>query len=336
MKFNKNLLLLLIFLIFHYNCEKDKRKPNAAEKKRKNLSENVISDSINTPPGADDFTVNVINSKDGLISNNIKQIMFENESILLLSEKGITRIHKKTGRINYVFIDNNANFTYGKIINKTLFIIDKMGFYKFSGNKLILLCKLDNIIPEIIGKGKSVYFLTSNAALHQLQTESTNATLVKSYSNITFDHVFQDGKNILLSSGNILYDLNIKTLNLTNIISIPDENINYAIKDENKFYFGSRSLYEFNEKTRITTKIISIASNDFLTYLYKEGDDLYIGKNKGISLVDIKPDQNRGLLKQKDILKEFAVKDSFINYITRDENIIWISTKNNGVIKYIE
>ncbi len=263
--------------------------------------------------------------------------MFENESILLLSEKGITRIHKKTGRINYVFIDNNANFTYGKIINKTLFIIDKMGFYKFSRNKLILLCKLDNIIPEIIGKGKSVYFLTSNAALHQLQTESTNATLVKSYSNITFDHVFQHGKNILLSSGNILYDLNIKTLNLTNIISIPDENINYAIKDENKFYFGSRSLYEFNEKTRITTKIISIASNDFLTYLYKEGDDLYIGKNKGISLVDIKPDQNRGLLKQKDILKEFAVKDSFINYITRDENIIWIrSSMCSTTIKSLE
>ncbi|MCK4776966.1 MAG: hypothetical protein KAS39_01235, partial [Actinomycetia bacterium] len=116
------------------------------------------------------------------------------------------------------------------------------------------------------------------------------------------------------------------------------ENINYVLKDEDKFYFGGKTLYEFDIKNKITTKIISIVSNDFLTYIYKEGNDLYIGKNKGISLVDlyIDPNKSETLYKKDEILEKFAVKNSYINHIEKSENILWISTKNNGIIKYIQ
>ncbi len=257
MKFKKNIILCLL-LILPASCQKDKKQFRTVKERSKKIHE-YINDSLNSKAGAGDFTVNVINSKDGLISNNIRQIFFKMDNIILLADRGIIRIHKDTGHIiNFTFMDKKVDFQYGKLIDNNIFIIDKSGLYKFSGNSLAPLSRQNDIIPGIIDRDGWVYFFTSIGNIFRVHSSGTNVSLVKSYSDLTFDLVFQHKNNILLSSGNVLYNLNIKNFSLTNIVSVPDENINYALRDKDKLYFGSKALYEFDMKSRITTKITSI------------------------------------------------------------------------------
>ena len=335
MKHTKFILLLLVILIFS-TCQQDKRKAYG-KRKIKNTPERIINESIGVSPGANNFSVNIINSEDGLISDNVRQILFEEDSILLLADRGIIRIHKDTGRINFVFIDNNANFSFGKLINNNLYIIDKMGLYKFAKNKLSLMHKIKNITPYIAEAGDWLYLFSSNGNIYKINTDSTNLSLAKSYSNLTINHVFQNKEDILLSSENSLYNLNLTTLSLSNILVLSNDKINYALQDDEKIYLGSRTLYEYNINNREIIKIASITSNNFITFLYKEKDNLYIGKNRGLTLINLykDPEQKEFLPEQIEILENYAVKNAYINYITKSENVIWIGSKNHGVIKYI-
>jgi len=330
-------LLLTIGLLTVPQCACDKKQAKLKKRGFKTTPEIIINNSINVRSTTDDFTVNVINTGNGLISNNIRQILFEKNNILLLADNGIIRIQKNTGRIvNFAFVDRDINFSKCLEIGNRIIITEKSGLYQFADNKLLLKAKVKNIIPKIFNMGNHIYFFTSDGKLYTQQVENTNITLIKNFTNHQFDYVLNHGKKIYLASKNKLFSLSLNELSLSNIIMLSNENINYILQEEDKLYFGRRSLYEFNIPDGIARKIINITNHQFITYIYKEKNRLYIGKNHGITLIRlIQETTHKGLMKSEEILDLFAVKNAYINYINKNENILWIGTKNNGVIKYI-
>ncbi len=324
------IFLLLLTIILLASCSFFKKKSSDTAKGKKG-EENIIDNSINVIQKNNNFAVNNITSEDGLISNNILQVLFEDDYILCLTSNGIVRINKESGRIvNHTFVEKNVNFLNFNIIDNQLYIIDKNGLYKFINNKLIPVCKLKNIIPGIFKKKNKIFCFTENGEIYSLETNSTNIKLIYTYTNFSPKKLIQDDDNVFLSSKHALYQLNTDNFKLTNILISSNERINTFLKEEDMIYFGYYNLYAFDISLHSIKKLISITNTHFITFLYKENKQIYIGENKGINLLNLINTN------YENILKDFAIKNSYVNHIIRDENILWISTKNNGLIRYIK
>ncbi|MBU1077906.1 MAG: hypothetical protein KKH98_11480 [Spirochaetes bacterium] len=324
MKHKPLLLFFSLLLVFACSCQKEKKTSSLKEE---NI---VISDSANIKLLNNDFSINTITAKDGLISNNILRVLFKGNSTLCLAPSGIIRIDHGTGRIvNHTFVDKDVQFSYFTFSGDALYLIDKEGLYKFIDNKLLRISRSKNIVPEIFQEKGNLFYFTESGDLFNVDSDATNAVLTKTYTNRRFRHLILDENEKFLCSDNTIYRLNDDDMSLTRVFNSPDETINHIIKDGSSFYFGSRNLYSFNTEDRFIKKITALTNDLFITYLYKENDNLYVGKNKGLILI------NLANTNSQELLKDFAVKDSYINHIARDENTLWISTRNDGLIKYI-
>lgn len=324
------IIFLTILALFFASCSKQKKPVQVKQSNPDSTPEMVIDNSLNLISEGNNFSVNIISQKDGLISNNIRNILFDSESILCLADQGIIRIFKKSGRINnYSPFEKNTKFISMSKINNTIFIHNNKRVYRFTENKAEFVCEHEKIAPYLFKYNDKVSFLTLDGRLYTPISGKSNH-IINIITNISISLVQQYDNDIIISDKQSLYNYDLKKNRLYRLLTITNDSINHFIKEDKYIFFGRQILYQYDiEKKRLKT-ITTIASNNYLTYIYKDMNNFYIGQNKGITLL------NMNDISTTQILDKFAVKDSYINYIAKEENILWIGTRNNGIIKYIE
>ncbi|MDD5066814.1 MAG: hypothetical protein PHF84_07175 [bacterium] len=275
--------------------------------------------------------IEVLSKNEGLISNNIKDILLKGDEIYCLADTGLIRINKNNGKmVNHPF--PGMNFSSGLFYENQFWVLEKSGIYRFLNDQMSLVWKQDSIADELIPDRETLFFGLYKGEVFRLNADQQTFSSIRSFTNLSLLQMQGDAGDLYLTDGKNLLRFDPETGRRTNLISFQEEAISSFLVEGKNIYFGYKDLYSYDRDTGFVVKLVSASasSNYTLTCLFKDGDNLYAGRTSGVLLL------NLATAGTYDILQDFFVKDAEVNCITQDENIVFIGTRNHGLIKFIK
>ncbi len=308
--------IIIIFLFVLYGCAKS------------NIPKRYIqNEHLNKNNPISNYDVEVLGQAQGILSNNIKDIIIDKNDVYCLTDNGLSKINKANGRIiNYSF--TNKNYVSFQLIKDQLFFISPDGIDYFYASQPVTLIQSPNILPPLIVLNSRIYFVSKNGHFYELNLKEKRSSLLYNMTNRIPCIVQQINQNILITDKNNVFSYDIEQGRMTNMISLSTDEISSLSIDENNVYFGQKQLWSYNLSNHFLSKTISLESNQRITCLSINENYIYIGQTRGILSYDKTTKTSFSLL------EPFAVQNAYINCIVSDENILWIGTKNYGVLKY--
>lgn len=299
----------------------------------------------------DGITFKVFNEENGLQSNFINSLLTKKDSLFIGTNEGMS-------------IYNNQAFRHFKSpkVNKLTSIKDKLylatekGIYQFKKNYTIPLqinIKIDNSNISNISYWNAHYWIetttdawkvnalknptsivrVSKNELSQIFKYQPNFKVPNSLKNIT-NKVFRDRQNNhwILTSRNGIYKSmvnsfvhysNIENYNVGEIKSIHLLNTNLLFTDGNAIYKKDSISFQLFNSQKLPFKATSIASD--------KSDNLWLGsENKGVFIYRKQVDSTYSV---ENFNTENGLPSNQIQHIIINENHIWLTTKNSGILK---
>lgn len=273
-------------------------------------------------------SIEVLGVNEGLLSNNIIKILLYQDDILCLSETGLVRISRKTGRVlNHP--EDGRHFTSFDLFQETVFLTGEKGIFSFSGEKTGLLFQADSIIPELIQSSEQLLCMTRDGSLYQMDREQSTFSLARRITNASFSLARSMEGAVLLSDQRGLYQYDIRQDRLTNLTRLDQEGIADFTLDREAVYFGNKGVYRMDRKTGEVKKLLSLPPDRTVGCLFRDENNLYIGKDAGITRLDLPTGSCL------EILDPYFVHDARVNHMVRDGHILLVATANHGLVKYI-
>lgn len=320
----------LVVILFIY-CARVKQEKKYSEKiDVEKLKENTIKETLETEKNRENFQLEIFGSYEGILSDDIKDIDIEKDNVCLCYNGGITFIDKKQGKIlNFPYTNKECNFNSIKIKKDFIYIGAKDGLYKFDIEKKNYQTVSSNIevIQDLIENNSDIIFASSDGTIYLLKDGKVE-TITNINENIYLIKEFDE--NIFVIATNSIYKVNPDTHKYLNVVSLSNIKIKDFCVIEDDIYFADTNLIKYNFQTKKFTTILEFTGKVYITSLLysEEKEGIYIGTSRGLGFYDLIKGEYHFLLTQH------KVKDAYINCIREEENILWIGTKEFGVVKY--
>lgn len=321
--------LLIIFLTIY--CARVKQEKKYSEKfDIERLKENTIRETLETEKRRENFQLEIFGSYEGILSDDIKDIDIEKDNVYLCYNSGITFIDKKEGKIlNFPYTNKECNFNAIKIKEGFIYIGAKDGLYRFNIEKKSYQTVSSNIevIQDLVEYNGDIIFASSDGTIYLLK-EGNIVTITNINENIYLIKEFNE--NIFVIATNSIYKMNPDTHKYLNLVSLSNIKIKDFCVVEDDVYLADNNLIKYNFKTKEFTKILEFAGKVYITSLLysDEREGIYIGTSRGLGFYDLIKGEYHFLLTQH------KVKDAYINCIEEQENILWLGTREFGIVKY--
>ncbi len=324
----KIFLLSFFSIVLLLSCSQKKHHKIKIQKNNieERLIENIDLKNEKTAKELNDFSINVIDSFSGLISNKINALIQNDNYLWLCSDTGISKINNTSGKIINIYFTNGYLknfFSY----SDTCFLISSMGLYILTNNNISLISNI-SLKKDFVKIDNSRIMLSSESG-NLYYFNMKNLTLTKTFTNLRGVQKITGQENTFFIS---LNDRLIKLQGTTveTIISNYKNKYDLYYFNDDALFLTGESLIEISLDNNRKNFLLTLNTNEVITYLAKNNNVLYIGKNKGLLYYNLATKQLIPLL------NDYKIKNSYITYIlTAENNTLLLGTKNNGLIKYM-
>ncbi len=317
----KKIIMIFLLIIFSFSCVPKKKKINNKIKINK-IIENIENENEKIETEFNNISINIISSFDGLISDNIKAIEISKEYIWACGVNGLSCLNKDNGKIiNYAFTNGNL-MNFSSFNDNSFLVMANMGVYIFTNKVFTLLTNLI-FMSKIIRDDDNLILLSKKGYLYNFNSD--NLKIKRCFTNINnIENIYGNDKHIFIKRNNKLISLKDNKV----IISNFQGNFKvFSYKDN--IYLASDSLIKIELNNGDKHILMTLSTNKFITDLYIDDYKIFIGTTKGLIYFNSK------YKKRINLLQEYKIRDSYIQTIKKDENSLWLGTKQYGLINYI-
>ncbi len=333
----KRLIILFIILVslFTLSCFQKKGSIGIGRNKKNNidkLNEKLLDETFQYKNNRENFQIEVYGTYEGLQSDNIVDVAKNRDDFWLCSADGLIKFESETGRfINFPFTNNNVmpGFNSFEIADNDIVIGAQSGIYRFDIEKKVYNRVKTNvvIVPRVIQYKDG--FLCSSVKGEIYYITDTVKKLTAG-QGIDFESIKMIDDGLYLLSKSNVYNLDLDSKKFIKVVSSKDEISDfYRIKDN--IYIAGKNLTEYNIAKTNNIILITFTNNRHITCLsYSEQNKLFfIGTSQGLGYYSLDKKEYKDLLTQYN-----KVKDAYINCISEDESMLFVGTKDYGLIKY--
>ncbi len=328
------ILLFLLFLIFlDLSCSRHKSesKSNRAANNIEKIKETTLKNTLEFEKNRENFQVEIFSSYEGLLSDDIKDLKLDKDALWVCCGNGITYIDKTTGKIINFAYTNNTNINFSSIIldDGFIYLSSDYGVYGFNKENKDFFAIVTNVkvVPNLIkykggfiyGNNEGKFYIYEENSLRNITSISERILLIKEFDNEIF----------ILSEKNI-YKINPKMCEYIKVLSYSNINVKDFCIVNNNIYLANSNLIHYSPEKITFTKTLKFSRDVYITFLLysKEKGGLYIGTSNGLGFY------NEDTKEYHFLLTQHKVKEAYINCIEEDNNVLWVGTKEFGLIKY--